>query len=99
MKAAEMSASRAIADWTPLAVVWRSLITADIDTFISDVSMTKTNIAMAKRRARRGFPSPASSTPDSALALMTIAPPLRDPYGRPQSELQSLQSLPVINLS
>ena len=56
MKAAETSASRAIADWTPLAVVCRSLMTAEIDTFISDVSTTRTNMAMASRSARRGFP-------------------------------------------
>ena len=62
MKAAETSASRAIADWTPLAVVCRSLMTAEIDTFISDVSTTRTNMAMANRRARRGFPSPWSSS-------------------------------------
>ena len=56
MKAAETSASRAMADWTPLAVVCRSLMTAEIDTFISDVSTTRTNMAMANRRASRGFP-------------------------------------------
>src|SRR5690349_16819818 len=53
MKAAETSASRAIADWTPLTVVWRSLTTAEMDTFISDVSTTSTNIAMANRMATR----------------------------------------------
>ena len=55
MNAAETSASSAIADWTPLAVVSRSLTTAEIDTFISDVSTTSTNIAMARRRANRGI--------------------------------------------
>src|SRR6476646_4355118 len=55
MNAAETSASRAIADWTPLAVVSRSLITAEIDTFMSDVSTTSTNIAMASRIANLGL--------------------------------------------
>ncbi len=49
MNAAETNASRAIADWTPLAVVWRSRTTADIDTFMNDVSTTSTNIAAASR--------------------------------------------------
>src|SRR5690349_14990761 len=56
MNAAETSASSAIADCTPLAVVSRSLITAEIDTFISDVSTTSTNIAMASRTASLGLP-------------------------------------------
>ncbi len=51
MNAAETSASSAIADWTPLAVVSRSLTTAEIDTFISDVSTTSTNIAIESRTA------------------------------------------------
>src|SRR6476661_3858565 len=50
MNAAETSASRAIADWTPLTVVSRSLTTAEIETFISDVSTTSTNIAIASKR-------------------------------------------------
>ncbi len=61
MKAAETRASSAMADWTPLAVVCRSLMTAEIDTFISDVSTTSTNMAMANRSARRGLPSPCSA--------------------------------------
>ena len=59
MNAAETSASRAIADCTPLAVVSRSSTTAEIDTFISDVSTTSTNIAAARSSASRGFPAPA----------------------------------------
>src|SRR4051794_3952634 len=51
MKAAETSASSAIADCTPLAVVSRSLTTAEIDTFIKDVSTTRTNIAIASSTA------------------------------------------------
>ena len=51
MNAAETSASSAIADCTPLTVVSRSCTTAEIDTFISDVSTTSTNIAIANSRA------------------------------------------------
>ena len=53
MNAAETSASSAIADCTPLTVVSRSSTTAEIDTFISDVSTTSTNIAIASRSASR----------------------------------------------
>ena len=60
MNAAETSASRAIADWTPLTVVSRSRTTAEIDTFISDVSTTSTNMAIASRMARREFPDAVS---------------------------------------
>ena len=64
MNAADTSASSAIADWTPLTVVPRSWTTAEIDTFISDVSTTSTNIAIASRIARREalpLSSPVSS--------------------------------------
>ena len=50
MNAADTSASSAIADWTPLTVVPRSRTTAEIDTFISEVSTTSTNIAAANSR-------------------------------------------------
>jgi hypothetical protein len=53
MNAAETSASSAMADWTPLTVVPISRTTAEIDTFISDVSTTSTNIAIASRMASR----------------------------------------------
>ena len=39
----------ATADWTPLTVVSRSWTTAEIDTFMNDVSITNTNIAAARR--------------------------------------------------
>src|SRR4051812_17880865 len=56
MNAADTSASSAIAACTPLTVVSRSSTTAEIDTFISDVSTTSTNIAIASSRPRRpGF--------------------------------------------
>src|SRR3954452_25218927 len=53
MNGADTSASSAIADCTPLTVVWRSCTTAEIETFISDVSTTSTNIAIDSRTARR----------------------------------------------
>ena len=55
MKAADTSASIATAACTPLTVVSRSFTTADIETFMNDVSITKTNIAIASSRARRGL--------------------------------------------
>src|SRR6476646_2498344 len=63
MNAAETSASRAIADCTPLAVVPRSCTTAEIDTFISDVSTTSTNIAIAKSNARNELPDVSAGVP------------------------------------
>src|SRR5436190_13628943 len=63
MNAAETSASSAIADCTPLAVVPRSCTTAEIDTFISDVSTTSTNIAIAKSNARKELPVPSTGVP------------------------------------
>src|SRR3954469_18414276 len=51
MNAADTSASSAMADWTPLAVVLRSCTTAEMETFISDVSTTSTNIAIDNRIA------------------------------------------------
>src|SRR6476659_5800342 len=56
MNAAETSASSAIADCTPLTVVSRSLTTAEIDTFMIDVSTTSTNIAIASNSATRLSP-------------------------------------------
>ncbi len=53
MNAAETRASSAIADWTPLTVVSRSSTTAEIETFISEVSTTSTNIAAASNTANR----------------------------------------------
>ena len=58
MNAAETSASSAMADCTPLAVVSRSLMTAEIDTFISEVSTTSTNIAAASSTISRRLPEP-----------------------------------------
>jgi len=57
MKAAEIRASTAIADCTLLTVVFRSLTTAEMETFISEVSTTSTNIAAARSKERRVFPA------------------------------------------
>src|SRR4051812_28230508 len=57
MNAADTNASSAIAPWTLETVVPRSSTTLEIDTFISDVSTTRTNIAMASNRARRRLPA------------------------------------------
>src|SRR5436190_8606576 len=73
MNAAETRASRAIADCTPLAVVSRSRTTAEIDTFMIDVSTTRTNIAIASRIARRRSPLDSSTTSTGA----SIAPTAR----------------------
>jgi hypothetical protein len=51
MNAADTNASRAIADCTPLTVVPMSFTTAEIDTFMIDVSTTSTNIAIASSKA------------------------------------------------
>src|SRR3954453_1606270 len=58
MNAAETSASSAMAPWTPLTVVSRSSTTLAIDTFINDVSTTRTNIAAASSTEGPVFTSP-----------------------------------------
>src|SRR3954454_14146469 len=68
MKAAETSASRAMALCTPLTVVSRSSTTLEIDTFINDVSTTRTNIAAASSRASR-FEPVAGASSDMAARL------------------------------
>src|SRR4051812_48608813 len=73
MKAADTSASRAIADCTPLTVVFRSCTTAEIDTFISEVSTTSTNIAIASKRARRLLLPPAADVWDDDVAVAEAA--------------------------
>src|SRR4051794_20841972 len=85
MNAADTSASRAIADCTPLAVVSRSWTTAEIDTFISDVSTTSTNIAIASRIARRVSPLAASSAGTAASTLIGASSLLRETAGRERS--------------
>src|SRR5262245_17045511 len=77
MNAAETRASSAIADWTPLTVVPRSLTTAEIDTFIIEVSITSTNIAIASKRRSRGL-----SAASSAMVVLTVAAIERPPVAR-----------------
>src|SRR3954469_6181538 len=79
MNAAETSASSATAACTPLAVVSRSCTTAEIDTFISEVSMTNSNIAIASSTPRRGVPvAGGEDTPrsiaDATAHAVSLAP-------------------------
>src|SRR3954470_12339822 len=96
MKAADTSASSAIADWTPLTVVPRSSTTAEIDTFISDVSTTSTNIAIASRIASLRSPVAA---PGATVAVCAVIG--RRSYGRRSRTLgepfdQEAVSKPVV---
>ncbi len=68
MNAADTRASTAIADWTPLTVVPRSSTTAAIDTFITDVSTTRTNIAIDSRIASRELSGALSVTGTTTMA-------------------------------
>ncbi len=77
MKAADTSASSAIVDWTLLTVVSRSSTTAEIETFISDVSTTSTNIAIASSRASRL----SNATSSSVVPSLITDPPI-DPQAR-----------------
>src|SRR4029079_3788391 len=85
MKAAETSASKAMADWTPLTVVPRSVTTAEIDTFIRDVSTTRTNIAAGRSRPRRMLVGASvSGTCDVAVAIGSSAVGRRDKASSPR---------------
>jgi hypothetical protein len=56
--------------------VWRSWTTAEIDTFISDVSTTRTNIAIARRTASAWSPLVSAFVSRVAAVVWTlIAPP------------------------
>src|SRR3954462_12858694 len=78
MNAADTSPPRPPAHWPALAVVSRSWTTAEIDTFISEVSMTNTNIAIASSTPSRGVPddedTPRSITDASDSAAIAPAP-------------------------
>ena len=91
MNAAETSASSAIADWTPLTVVPRSWTTAAIETFINDVSTTSTNIAAARRIARRGLVAGSSWT--GVVAPSDIGPIMPDRTGRVERCTRSFDDL------
>src|SRR5262245_40250331 len=82
MNAAETSASSAIADWTPLTVVPRSWTTYEMDTFISDVSTTRTNIAAASRIMSRVLPAVAGAAV-VACAVMRKRPSSAGAVGSP----------------
>ena len=70
MNAADTSASSEIADWTPLTVVPRSLTTAEIDTFMIEVSTTSTNIAIASKMAsRRSKEASGAGTPTFTVSV------------------------------
>src|SRR3954453_2213217 len=84
MNAAETSASSAIADWTALTVVPRSLTTAEIDTFIIDVSITNTNRARARKMGSREWP--AASSGMLVLTVASIECPLSILSGRFESD-------------
>ena len=74
MNAADTRASSAIAPCTPLTVVSRSSTTFEIDTFISEVSTTSTNIAIASNTASRRLPGAhtgASAPPSTSSGLIT----------------------------
>ena len=73
MNAAETSASRAIADWMALTSVPRLATTAEIDTFMIDVSTTSTNMAMARRIGRRGSAFVASAAAVGSWASDDVA--------------------------
>src|SRR3954453_1521631 len=67
MNAADTSASSAIAPCTSLTVVSRSSTTLEIDTFISDVSTTRTNMAIASSTARRLLPEGVAAGSDMGV--------------------------------
>src|SRR4051794_21464183 len=69
MNAAETSASSAIALWTELTVVSRSFTTDAIETFISDVSTTSTNIAAASTSGNRPTGARPPGTPPAASLI------------------------------
>ena len=73
MNAAETSASSAIALWTELTVVSRSSTTAEIDTFISDVSTTSTNIAAASSSDSRVLPGSFGGTSTVGVGSVVMA--------------------------
>src|SRR3954447_14409372 len=74
MNAAETSASSAMADWTPLTVVSRSRTTAEMDTFINEVSTTSTNMAIESRMARRLLPVVGSAGAASGESVIGRLP-------------------------
>src|SRR4051812_33858054 len=72
MNAAETRASSAIALWTELTVVSRSFTTAAIETFISDVSTTSTNMAAASTSGSRRLPAGSGGTASGAAPVTVV---------------------------
>jgi hypothetical protein len=90
MNAADTSASSAIAAWMELTVVSRSSTTAEIDTFISDVSNTSTNIAIASRMASaRSNVTSAVVVASSLIRVFSSSRSLSGAAGRFQGRFDS----------
>src|SRR6478609_506797 len=102
MNAADTSASSAIVDWTPLTVVSRSLTTAEIDTFMIDVSTTNTNIAIASKIASLVLLSlvAVSATVGVAAIWGFSSHPRRDRHTTPgvRAALEALQGANVTRI-
>ena len=71
MNAAETRASRAIAAWMALTSMPRSSTTAEIETFMIDVSTTSTNIAIARRIGSARLGAGAAGACASTAAVMS----------------------------
>ena len=81
MKAADTSASSAMADCTPLTVVSRSWTTAEIDTFITEVSTTRTNMAMASSKDSRWLRFACLGSLVFVVSLISAGLQVRQPRG------------------
>src|SRR4051794_38863627 len=92
MNAADTSASSAMADCTELTVVPRSFTTAEIDTFISDVSTTRTNIAIASRMERRWLPATSAGGLVASAAVIVVLPPCADRRARTASPVAPVRT-------
>src|SRR6516165_1659994 len=82
MKEAETSASSEIALCTPDTVVPRSWTTAEIDTFMIDVSTTRTNMAIESRMATRMSPDETRVSCSWLICRATLSSVVRahDPH-------------------
>src|SRR5215471_13960671 len=94
MNAADTSASSAIVDWTPLTVVCRSRTTAEIETFMRDVSTTNTNMAIASKMANRRLGVVTSSARGCAVLLMRDLP--HDLHARRSLRLPRFPPVPFL---
>src|SRR5688572_7376787 len=94
MNAADTRASSAIADWTELTVVSRSWTTAEMDTFINEVSTTRTNIAIDSRMASRMF-NGALVAGDAASSVIPATFGRADHHGTAMTSPASEPAQPV----